>query len=238
MKINHCSPLLLVVLLAVIAGCAAPPQSHEASVSDTLVTTKIALPASTAQIPIDTIFSEISWIGTKPTGQHFGVFKIKSGFIALDGDQVKGGSLEISIASMKVNNINDASPDHSKFIRHMMSEDFFDVAKFPMAQFEILSVEPYVAASDGNASMVKGPNTVTDPTHSITGNLTLKEVTKTVTFPAKITIANGRVEAMAKFNIDRTTWNMSYRAEGSIEDNFINNTVNLGFVLRTLIPAQ
>jgi hypothetical protein len=31
---------------------------------------------------------------------------------------------------------------------------------------------------------------------------------------------------------------MSYRAEGSIEDNFINNTVNLGFVLRTLIPAQ
>jgi polyisoprenoid-binding protein YceI len=69
-------------------------------------------------------------------------------------------------------------------------------------------------------------------THSITGNLTLKEVTKTITFPAKVELKDGQLTAEANFNIDRTVWNMNYRAEGDLGNNLIDKTVNLGFTLK------
>jgi polyisoprenoid-binding protein YceI len=234
LTMRYLSTFFCAGLLAWASGCATPPQGHEATVSDTLAQAKGEMTASMVLAPVDTVFSEVTWVGTKPTGQHHGIFKLKAGSLLLDGEQVKGGTLEVSIASLQVGNIAANTPDHAKFIRHLMSQDFFAADQFPTAKFEIVSVEPFVAASGGPANPATGD--VPHPTHSVTGNLTLKEVTKTLTFPARIAVVDGRVEATAKFNIDRTDWNMNYRAEGSIEDNFIHNKVSLGFALRTL-PA-
>jgi polyisoprenoid-binding protein YceI len=232
---RYFSTILCAGLLAWASGCATPPQAHEATVSDTLAQAKGELTASTVLAPVDTVFSEVTWVGTQPTGQHHGIFKLKGGSLVLDGEQVKGGTLEVSIASLRVSDIAANSPDYAKFVKHLMSQDFFEADKYPTAKFEVVSVEPFVAASGGSTNPDGG--NVPNPTHSVTGNLTLKEVTKTLTFPARVAVVDGKVEAMAKFNIDRTDWNMNYRAEGSIEDNFIHNKVNLGFALRTL-PAN
>lgn len=76
---------------------------------------------------------------------------------------------------------------------------------------------------------------VTNPTHTITGNLTMRGTTKSVSFPAKVSVDANSIVAEAKFNIDRTDWNLSYGDESSVvdkaQDKFIYNTVNVGFSL-------
>ena len=67
----------------------------------------------------------------------------------------------------------------------------------------------------------------------IKGNLTMKSVTKNITFPAKIVLQNGKVKAEANFNIDRTQWGMTYRADKSVQDKLINSIVNIHFEIIT-----
>ena len=76
---------------------------------------------------------------------------------------------------------------------------------------------------------------VENPTHFISGNLTLRGVTKNITFPAAVSLDNGTVKAKANFNINRIDWNLKYQDESSVadkaKDKFIYNTVNVGFEL-------
>ena len=76
----------------------------------------------------------------------------------------------------------------------MAAEDFFNTAKFPTAKFEITACE----------AKVDGENT-----HVISGNLTLRDSTKNISFPAKVTVADG-VTATAKVVINRLDWGINY----------------------------
>ena len=49
-------------------------------------------------------------------------------------------------------------------------------------------------------------------TIKITGNLTIKGVTRTVTFPAKMEVKDGILKANGKLIIDRTDWGIRYRS--------------------------
>jgi len=77
---------------------------------------------------------------------------------------------------------------------------------------------------------------VANPTHWISGNLTLRGNTKNIKFPAAVSLRNGEVSAQAGFNIDRTQWGLSYGDEATAvdkaKDQFIYNTVNIGFDIK------
>jgi polyisoprenoid-binding protein YceI len=108
----------------------------------------------------------------------------------------------------------------NKLKPHLLSGDFFDADKFGTAKFEITKVEPY--ASDGkDTSIVAGAN------FSISGNLTLKETTKNITFPAKVDLDGSTLKAKGNFNIDRTQWKMNYGNDKTLGDKFISETVNI-----------
>ena len=98
---------------------------------------------------------------------------------------------------------------------------FFDAEQYPTATFAITGINAY--RPDGNEVLLK------DATHTIQGNLTIKEVTKNVTFPAKIVLLKNQLTANANFNIDRTLWGMTYRADKSVQDKLINSMVNIQF---------
>ena len=70
---------------------------------------------------------------------------------------------------------------------------------------------------------------VTDPTHTISGNLTIKGITKNVTFPAKVSVTNNSVDALAKFNVDRTQWNVVYPGK---TDDLIRNDIHFGIKVK------
>ncbi len=164
--------------------------------------------------------STVVWTGYKPTGKHDGSFAVSNGSLVVNQGGLEGGSFTIDINSLQNIDLENDAENKTKLEGHLKSPDFFDVAKFPTASFAITSVEPYTA---GNDNSVKLP----DATHLIIGNLTLKDSTKNISFPAKVTLADNKLTANADFVIDRTQWGMKYKGPNNPQDWFINKDVNI-----------
>lgn len=148
--------------------------------------------AATYTVNVET--STVNWAGKKVvSGAHNGTVKISEGSLAFEGGQLKAGNFTIDMTS-----INDADlpagEDKTKLEGHLKSADFFHVDSFPNAKFEITSVEPLADAAAG--------------THTINGNLTIKGITKGISFPATVKEENGAVTATAKIEINRNEWNV------------------------------
>src|SRR5262249_20618755 len=154
---------------------------------------------------------------------HPGRFKLSDGSVAVANGQVTGGSFTININSMDMEEEGEAID--KKLQPHLLGADFFDAAKYGTAKFEITGVAPYKEDA-ANKSVVPGAN------FTVSGNLNLKDVTKNVSFPAKIDITDNAVNAKANFDIDRTQWKMTYGNDKSLGDKFISETVNVEFDLK------
>jgi polyisoprenoid-binding protein YceI len=167
--------------------------------------------------------SVVTWTGSKPTGSHTGTFNLKEGSLLVKDNTVTGGSFIIDVASLTNKDLAGDPENKGKLEGHLKSPDFFDVAKYPTAKFEITSVEPYVADSATTA--------VAGATHTIRGNLSLKDSTKNIAFPAKVVVDQASASASADFNIDRTVWGMNYKGPGNPQDWFISKEVNIKIAL-------
>jgi polyisoprenoid-binding protein YceI len=172
---------------------------------------------------VDTAGSHIRFTGNGVGKNHPGKFKLTSGNVSVANNQITGGTFDINIKSLEVEEKGDMF--QSKLKPHLLSGDFFDAEKFGTAKFEITKVEPY--KSDGkDTSLVKGAN------FNISGNLTLKDVTKNVTFPANVELDGDELEAKANFDIDRRQWQMNYGNDKTLGDKFISETVNIELDLK------
>ncbi len=159
--------------------------------------------------------STITWTGSKPTGKHRGTFKISDGLFYVKNGALAGGNFTININSLNNEDLAADAESKGKLEGHLKSPDFFDVAKFPIARFEITAVEP------------NNDSTKKDITYIIKGNLTLKDSTKNVAIPARVTIDAKTLSASATFSIDRTLWGMNYKGPDNPQDWIISKTVEL-----------
>ena len=196
--------------------------------------------ASANEYALNISSSEFSWYGFKPTGRHEGTIGIKDGMLAVENSELVGGTITMDMTDINVNDLE--GEDKQKLTGHLSSPDFFAVEQYPTAEFQITDVQPYGGAianeGENNMELVVNDEPVDEyaidaPTHTITGNLTMRDTTLSITFPAKVNITDDKIEAQAKFNIDRTQWNVSYGDEtdpvAKAQDKFIYNTVNVGF---------
>lgn len=158
----------------------------------------IALGAET--YAIDPAGSQIKWEGRKKIvdSKHYGTITVKSGDFQLQGNQIKGGTLLIDMASIQDEDLTDETYN-AKLVGHLKSSDFFDVENFPIAKFILKKASPK-----------KGKN---GTTHVINGLLTIKNETHPVSFPAVIDIRDGTVKGKAQFAIDRTKWKVRYGSD-------------------------
>ncbi|WP_153797560.1 YceI family protein [Foetidibacter luteolus] len=196
-----------------LAACQSAPKADEAATGEK----QDAAAATGATYTVDTTNSVVTWAGTKPTATHTGTFKIKDGSIAVENSNVTGGSFTIDIASLVDTDLTGEFK--GKLEGHLKSPDFFDVAKFPTAKFEITKVEAF--------DSTKAKSLLPGATHLLSGNLTLKDSTKNVTFPAIVSITENALTAQANFNIDRTDWGMNYKGPDNPQDWVIKKEVNL-----------
>ncbi|KAA0211750.1 YceI family protein [Ignavibacteria bacterium CHB1] len=161
--------------------------------------------------------SIVEWIGRKVTGEHNGTVDVKSGELFLKDGKVTGGKFVIDLNTIKVLDLTD--PEYNaKLTGHLKSDDFFSVDSHPEAKFEITSVFEKADAT-GN-------------THKVSGNLTIKGITKNITFPAVIKVNGQSVSTSSDFNIDRTEWDIRFRSGKFFEnlgDNMINDDFNIKF---------
>lgn len=222
MKINikSLAGMALIVGSLFLASCSNTPKGDEAKITDEQVVDSTL--GNEVLINIET--SKVGFVGNGVGKNHPGFFKVSSGNLTAAEGKVNGGTVVIDIKSLVLDQKEEMF--QAKLLPHLLSADFFDAEIFPAAKFEITSVEPYTATST-DSSVTAGAN------YKVSGNLTLKDATKNVSFPAKIENSNGIYTVVGSFNIDRTLWGIKYANDKSLKDKFISEVVNISLDIKS-----
>ena len=165
----------------------------------------------------------INWSGAKLAYDHKGTLKLQSGIFSAEGNKIKSGDFVIDMASLTNTDLASDPGKKDKLEGHLKSGDFFDVETFPTATFSITSVAD---ADTDEANCM------------ITGNLTMKGVTKSVTFPALVVAKeDGTLTAISdKFKINRTEWGIKYGS--GITGAIANEAISDNFTLQISLKAK
>ena len=214
--------LVPAVVVALSFGCANPAaNAPEAEVSEPTESEPAA--SEGGDVYVLTADSSVGFVGSKVTGSHEGGFETVEGTITLVGGDPAQSSVDVTIDTTSVWSDND------DLTGHLMNEDFFEVETYPTSTFTSTSIVASDAttadeAGDGEvASDDTSDEAATDDTYTITGNLTLRGVTKQIAFPATIAVSEGGVHAQAEFSIKRFDFNIVYkgRADDLIRDDVL-----------------
>jgi len=199
-----------------IAGCGKTETNTKVTdKTNTTTETSKQNVAGSKELKVNTADSEILWHAEKVVGQHDGTVKVKQGTINVKDGNIVAGTVEVDLTTLDNTDLTDAD-SKGKLVGHLKSEDFFDVAKFPVSKLEITEVTPIQNAASGQ------------PNYTVKGNLTIRGVTKGITFPATLNISDSKVTGTSTFDIDRTEFGLKYGSgkffEGlgdkMIKDNF------------------
>ena len=171
------------------------PGSTSASI-DTFAARGTALPISLEN-------SKVEFTGSKVTGKHDGGFNSIKGVIDLVNDKPEDSrvAVEIDVASVYT--------DADGLTTHLQTGDFFDVTKFPKASFTSTEIVPDAEKGADN--------------YTVTGDLELRGVRKSVTFPATINVTPEAVSVDAEFSINRKDFGILYagKADDLIRDDVV-----------------
>jgi polyisoprenoid-binding protein YceI len=216
MTIDHLARLARVALPAALlfslAACEDPAKDAPKATVSTAApakTTEAAKPAGAMEtFAVDPATSSVGFVGAKITGSHPGKFEKMTGSITLAGGKPEGGKInfEVEIASVKT--------DSDKLDGHLQSPDFFDAAKFPKATFTSSAIK---AGGEKGAS------------HTVTGELDLHGVKKTISFPATITVTADGATGTSEFSINRKDFGIVYPGK---PDDLIKDDVLLKLSLK------
>ncbi len=172
--------------------------------------------------------STIMWEGAKVSGKHKGTIGVKEGSVTFTDGALSGGKFTIDMNSITVLDLEGGKKagleGHLKGTAEGKEDHFFNVAQFPTAMFEITKATKIMNNDDAN--------------YAVTGNLTLKDVSKSVSFRAQVDEANGSVSVSTPpFTIDRTEWGIQYGSSkffDDLKDNAINDEIGLQIKLAAM----
>ena len=213
--------LSLLFITSLFAACGGAEGTDVESTEAMDETPKSEMVAAT-QYSVDPAASVVNWEGTKLVGGgHTGTIPVTNGQLMVAGGKLVGGKFTMDVRKLENTDLGEAD-GRDKLVGHLKSADFFDVEKYPMAEFVITNVQPAGENAEG-------------VTHNVTGNLTLKGESRSVTIPAIVSMDGNQLKASAPaFTIDRKEWGMEY-GSGSIagiaQDKIINDEVGLELML-------
>lgn len=137
---------------------------------------------------VKTETSTVTWKGYKFAGSHNGNIALKSGALMFDGDKLTGGEFVVDMTSLSVEDL-EAGKGKEKLEGHLNTDDFFGTENHATASL----VFKAVTASGKNS-------------YEVTGDLTIKGITKPVTFDVSVYGS----KATATLKIDRTNYDIHY----------------------------
>lgn len=208
-------------LAFIISACNNAPKGEKAKVIETEVKKDISENSNKFEsadvYKVNSQDSKIYWVGSKPTGKHHGVLNCKTGNIYVENKTIVGGKIIFDM-----NSIDDQSLTGSykaKLEKHLKSEDFFDVNRYPEASFEILKV-----------------NNISQNNYKVTGSLNIKNIVKQIEFNAKINLDGDELLVEApQFTFDRTLFDIKYKSKKifpSLKDKFIDDLIGISIKLK------
>ena len=160
----------------------------------------VATNPHTDHVRVDIHKSTVKWKGSKITEGHEGFIQIQRGVLMINHGTLVGG--EISFNMKSITNSDIESEKYKAMLEgHLKSDDFFDVDKYPLSTISITK-----------ATKTEGNN------YSIVADLTIKGITHSITFDAKVNIQKIDFSAKAKISIDRTKWDIKYNSGNFFKD--------------------
>ena len=156
--------------------------------------------------------SKIEWIGEKITSAHSGYINLQDAFFIIEDEKFVGGEFNIDMNTIKCTDIEN--PIYAaKLEEHLKDPDFFNSSKYPIANFKITNI-----IFDGTSYM-------------ITGDITIKEISQEITFPAQFENDGDLFYANATLKIDRTKHDIKY-GSGSFFDDLGDRMIYDEFTLK------
>jgi polyisoprenoid-binding protein YceI len=205
--------ILLVVVFASVLTAFTGIKKEKTAINEAVVVEN-----SVAVNNVDVEASVLTWKGSKPTGSHNGTVALQSGDLVVENGTLTQGVFVVDMNT--ITNTDMAGSDGAAQIEgHLKAADFFDVAQYPTSKFVITSV----VEEEGKLS--------------VTGNLTIKAITKSITIPATLSTEDGISTFKSDvFTIDRTDFNVKYGSKSffdGLKDKFINDLVEMSFEVVT-----
>lgn len=214
---NHLFLLLLGIGLTSIISCKKDSTAIDAETTEAEALKPVT--NTSKRYTVDTIASTISWVGSKPTGSHSGTINISKGKLFVKNDTLETGKFVINMQSITVTDPKEGKDkmnleNHLKGLGNEDSADhFFNTNKYPTGQFDITAI-----TAENNKTIVEG-------------NLTLKDITKNIKFPAVIHISDTLITLNSEnFKINRTLWNINFNSKSPVKnlgDQYIDDDIEL-----------
>jgi polyisoprenoid-binding protein YceI len=160
----------------------------------------------TADITADSTASEVIWKGDMlGLYAHEGTINMQSGNLSIENGMVKSGAFTIDLASIKPTDDGYSEEKTADdLVGHLSSDDFFNVAEYPTATFE-------VTGSEGSEAM---------------GNLTVRGKTNPETVKNVMVMEeNGNVVVTGELTFDRTKYDVNFKMP--VEDKVLSNDITL-----------
>ncbi len=180
------------------------------------ITLLFVVPLSYAQKhQADVKKSTIKWEGKKIGGAHDGHILLKEGWFTVKNNQITEGNFLIDMNSITNDDI-DSDEYREKLIKHLKSDDFFGVQKFPTSKLTI-------------TKSTKFKNNVAN----VTGDLTIKEKTHPIEFEVK---KDGK-KYITKLTIDRAKYDVRYGSK-SFFDNLGDKVIHDDFTLHISLMVK
>ena len=147
--------------------------------------------------------SKVEFTGSKVTGKHDGGFKSFNGFIDLVNEKAEDSRVLVEI------DMKSVFTDTDGLTKHLQSGDFFEVEQFPKSSFVSTKITPDIGKGNGN--------------YLVTGDLEMRGIKRSVTFPAVITIDANGVGVNSEFAINRKDFGIVYagKADDLIRDDVV-----------------
>lgn len=158
-------------------------------------------PSADEKVPVKTSESKVTWKAYKVTGSHTGTVDLKEGALIFDEGTLTGGEFSVDMTSLISTDLEGEYKE--KLEGHLKSDDFFGVSENPTSKLVFTEVK------------ATGKNS-----YEVTGDLTIKGITKPVTFDVSI-YGN---KATATMKIDRAQYNVRY-GSGSFFENLGDKTI-------------
>ncbi|MBC7962902.1 MAG: YceI family protein [Steroidobacteraceae bacterium] len=160
----------------------------------------VQLPGSVRDVVyhVDAEKSVVEWSGRNINNRHHGRIAISGGEVVMANGRPVSGSFVLDMNTVTNIDLQDEGW-RSLLLRHLKSEDFFDVERYPTATFQL-----------SGAAAIAG-TTLGKPNMEIAGSLIIKETSRSISFPAIVAAQeDGALKAQAAFDLDRTLWNVCY----------------------------
>ncbi len=159
---------------------------------------------------------KVNWSGTHTIAKdgHQGTITVESGELLVNQGQLMRGKVVLDMNSLSVTDIKDPG-ERRDLESHLKDADFFEVNKFPKAEFAFEEVLP---------------STMPNFNWVLHGNLTMKGKSVPVNIPLKVSIEENVLRAESPtFPINRTQWGVNFHSGmlGTAKDKMIDDMVPL-----------